>query len=84
MREIINIFLLKRVLSEAELRNLLPANCFLSDFESLGKAFEKAKKVVEAEGIPRFYVRCLTELEDFVAEVKFFHNLFLHVLLSVQ
>ena len=43
---------------------------FLSDFEDLCKAFEKAKKVVEKEGMPRFYIRCLVELEDFVAEVS--------------
>ncbi|KAL4224197.1 Eukaryotic translation initiation factor 3 subunit C [Mactra antiquata] len=40
----------------------------LSEFESLMKAFDKAKKVVEKEGIPRFYIRTLAELEDFVAE----------------
>ncbi|XP_060568402.1 eukaryotic translation initiation factor 3 subunit C-like [Ruditapes philippinarum] len=40
----------------------------LSDFESLCKAFDKAKKVVEKEGIPRFYIRTLSELEDFVSE----------------
>jgi len=41
----------------------------LTDFEALGKAYDKAKKVVEKEGvIPRFYVRCLVELEDFVNE----------------
>lgn len=40
----------------------------LSDFEALGKAFDKSKKVVEREGIPRFYIRTLADLEDFVAE----------------
>ncbi|XP_053376281.1 eukaryotic translation initiation factor 3 subunit C-like isoform X2 [Mercenaria mercenaria] len=40
----------------------------LSDFESLCKAFDKAKKVVEKEGIPRFYIRTLSELEEFVSE----------------
>ena len=34
------------------------------------KAFEKAKKIVDAEGIPSFYIRCLMELEDFVTEVR--------------
>ena len=42
-----------------------------ADFENLGKAFEKAKKVVEKEGTPRFYIRALVELEDFVAVVRF-------------
>ncbi|KAK2168655.1 hypothetical protein LSH36_15g12053 [Paralvinella palmiformis] len=40
----------------------------LDDFEDLGKAYEKAKKIVEKEGIPRFYIRALVELEDFVIE----------------
>ena len=39
------------------------------DFESLCKAYVKAKKVVDKEGIPRFYIRNLVELEDFVTEV---------------
>ena len=39
-------------------------------FESLQKAFSKAKTVVEKEGAtPRFYIRSLVELEDFVKEV---------------
>jgi len=40
----------------------------LTDFEDLGKAYDKSKKVVEKEGNPRFYIRCLVELEDFVSE----------------
>lgn len=40
----------------------------LTDFEGLGKCFDKARKVVDREGIPRFYVRCLVELDDFVNE----------------
>ena len=43
---------------------------FLVEFENLGKAFTKAKTVVDKEGIPQFYIRCLTELEDFVKEVR--------------
>ena len=39
-------------------------------FESLQKAFAKAKSVVEKEGsTPKFYIRSLVELEDFVKEV---------------
>lgn len=41
-----------------------------ADFEQLGKAYEKARKVVEKEGVPRFYIRCLVELDDFVSEVR--------------
>lgn len=40
-----------------------------ADFEALTKAYDKAKKVIDKEGIPRFYIRTLVELEDFVAEV---------------
>ena len=43
---------------------------FPIEFENLGKAFSKAKAVVDKEGIPQFYIRSLTELEDFVKEVK--------------
>ena len=45
------------------------------EFENLGKAFSKAKTVVDKEGIPQFYIRCLTELEDFVKEVSNFNVL---------
>ena len=42
--------------------------------ESLQKAFAKAKSVVEKEGAtPRFYIRSLVELEDFVKEVGKLH-----------
>ena len=41
-----------------------------TDFEELGRAYEKARKVVENEGIPKFYVAMLVELEDFINEVK--------------
>ena len=45
----------------------------LSGFESLQKAFQKAKPVVEKEGTtPWFYVRSLVELEDFVKDVRVF------------
>lgn len=40
----------------------------LESFEDLGKAFDKAKKVVQETGIPKFYIKCLAELEDFVSE----------------
>ncbi|CAG5123359.1 unnamed protein product, partial [Candidula unifasciata] len=40
----------------------------LTDFESLTRAFEKARKVIDKEGVPRFYIRTLVELEDFINE----------------
>jgi|UniRef100_A0A914Q7M2 translation initiation factor 3 subunit C len=40
----------------------------LTGFESISKAFDKAKTVMNREGltIPRFYIRYLVELEDFI------------------
>ena len=47
----------------------------LSGFESLQKAFQKAKPVVEKEGTtPWFYIRSLVELEDFVRDVRVLHS----------
>ncbi|PAA58436.1 hypothetical protein BOX15_Mlig025805g1 [Macrostomum lignano] len=40
----------------------------LTDFEELVKKFEKSKKVIEAEGVPNFYIKCIAELEDFTNE----------------
>jgi hypothetical protein len=36
------------------------------EFDNLGKEFEKAKKVVDKEGIPVFYIRICYVLEQFV------------------
>ena len=48
-------------------------------FESLQKAFAKAKSVVEKEGAtPRFYIRSLVELEDFVKEVGKYMYMYTH------
>ncbi|XP_061300504.1 eukaryotic translation initiation factor 3 subunit C-like, partial [Pezoporus flaviventris] len=41
----------------------------LEDFELLGRAFAKAKGVLERDGPPRFYIRILADLEDYLAEV---------------
>ena len=41
----------------------------LEDFEELDRAFRKSQKVIENEGFPRFLVRCLVDLEDFVSEI---------------
>ncbi|CAD5114851.1 DgyrCDS3887 [Dimorphilus gyrociliatus] len=43
----------------------------LSTFEDLSRVFEKSKKVIEREGlpIPRFFLKCLTETEDFINKV---------------
>ncbi|KAK3595722.1 hypothetical protein CHS0354_025344 [Potamilus streckersoni] len=49
-------------------KNIKDMCAILSDFENLGKAFEKAKKVVDKEGVPRFYVKILVELDDFINE----------------
>lgn len=44
----------------------------LSSFEELTRAYQKALPVItkEENGItPKFYIRCLTELEDFISDV---------------
>lgn len=43
-------------------------NKLLLCFENLGKSYEKARTVMARENltIPRFYIRYLAELEDFV------------------
>lgn len=45
---------------------------FLKGFEDLQKAYVKALPVITKEEngqTPRFYIRCLVELEDFINEV---------------
>lgn len=41
----------------------------LDDFESLTKLHIKSKAVILKEGTPRFYIRCLAETDDFIAEM---------------
>uniref|UniRef100_UPI00358E5102 eukaryotic translation initiation factor 3 subunit C-like n=1 Tax=Myxine glutinosa TaxID=7769 RepID=UPI00358E5102 len=41
----------------------------LEEFENLGKAFIKAKGIIDKEGIPRFYTRILADTETFVQEI---------------
>lgn len=40
----------------------------LEEFDTLTKAFAKSLKVIEKEGVPVFYIRCLVEIEDFIAQ----------------
>ena len=57
---------------------------FVIVFESLQKAFAKAKSVVEKEGAtPKFYIRSLVELEDFVKEVTY-TCIYMHVRMIVR
>ena len=37
----------------------------LTDFEELTKSFEKARKTIEVDGVLKFYIRVVAELEDF-------------------
>ena len=41
----------------------------LEEFELLGRAYAKARGVLDKEGVPRFYVRLLADLEDYLNEV---------------
>ena len=44
---------------------------FFAGFETLQKAFQKAKTVIVKEGTtPIFYVRTLVQLEDFIQSVS--------------
>jgi len=38
----------------------------LTEYENLTKGYEKAKTVVEKEGIPNFYIKILSDLEDYI------------------
>ncbi|EMP39464.1 Eukaryotic translation initiation factor 3 subunit C [Chelonia mydas] len=40
----------------------------LEEFELLGKAYGKAKSIVDKEGVPRFYIRILADLEQYLNE----------------
>lgn len=46
-----------------------------TSFEELLRIYQKAKNVLQTgENAPRFYIRCLVELEEFVNEVRFHHH----------
>lgn len=38
----------------------------LTEYENLTKGFDKAKAVVDKEGVPKFYIKILADLEDYV------------------
>ncbi|XP_043940995.1 eukaryotic translation initiation factor 3 subunit C [Protopterus annectens] len=41
----------------------------LEEFEQLWKAFQKSKTIVDKEGIPKFYIRILADLEEYLNEI---------------
>ncbi|CAI9534106.1 unnamed protein product [Staurois parvus] len=41
----------------------------LEEFEQLGKAYIKSKNIIDKEGVPRFYIRLLSDLEDYLNEL---------------
>jgi len=41
-------------------------NTIHADFDKLNKQYQKASSVIQKEGIPRFYIKTLVMLEDFV------------------
>lgn len=43
-----------------------------TEYENLTKEYDKSKNVVEREGIPNFYVKCLADLEDYLQQVCLF------------
>uniref|UniRef100_UPI00398EDF53 eukaryotic translation initiation factor 3 subunit C-like protein n=1 Tax=Pristiophorus japonicus TaxID=55135 RepID=UPI00398EDF53 len=62
--ELMNI--IKTIRNAMKIRDM--AKC-LEEFEVLGKAYFKSKSIVDKEGIPKFYIRILVDLEDMVNEV---------------
>ncbi|TPX69786.1 hypothetical protein SpCBS45565_g02134 [Spizellomyces sp. 'palustris'] len=39
-----------------------------NEFEKLNKAYSKANAIIQREGVPRFYIRAIVQLEDFLKE----------------
>ncbi|KAM4697511.1 eukaryotic translation initiation factor 3 subunit C-like protein isoform 2-T2 [Rhinophrynus dorsalis] len=58
--------LIKTIRNAMKIRDI--SKC-LEEFEQLGKAYSKAKNIVDKEGVPRFYIRLLSDLEDYVNEI---------------
>jgi len=64
---------LKKTIRQARnARNIKDISKLVTCFETLSKSYEKTKNVMARENltIPRFYIRYLTELEDFVNEQR--------------
>lgn len=60
--------LIKQIRNHKKIKDM---SKMLTGFEDLTRAFTKARSVIdkqEAGVIPKFYLRCLVEMEDFIAE----------------
>jgi translation initiation factor 3 subunit C len=42
---------------------------FHVEFDKLTKQMNKAQAIISRDGVPRFYIKCLTDLEDFLKVV---------------
>lgn len=54
------------------IKRIFVTNLIILGFEDLMRAYQKALPVITKEELgqtPRFYVRCLVEMEDFISEV---------------
>ncbi|XP_006009999.1 eukaryotic translation initiation factor 3 subunit C [Latimeria chalumnae] len=58
--------LIKTIRNAMKIRDM--TKC-LEEFELLGKAFMKSKSIVDKEGVPKFYIRILVDLEDYLNEL---------------
>ncbi|XP_069044497.1 eukaryotic translation initiation factor 3 subunit C isoform X2 [Lepisosteus oculatus] len=58
--------LIKTIRNAMKIRDM--AKC-LEEFEQLCRAFLKSKTIVDKEGVPRFYIRLLADLEDYLNEL---------------
>ncbi|XP_030629075.1 eukaryotic translation initiation factor 3 subunit C [Chanos chanos] len=58
--------LIKTIRNAMKIRDM--AKC-LEEFEQLCRAFLKSKTVVDKEGVPKFYIRLLADLEDYLNQL---------------
>lgn len=58
--------LIKTIRNAMKIRDM--SKC-LEEFEQLCRAFVKSKNIVDKEGVPKFYIRLLADLEDYLNQV---------------
>ncbi|TSK14503.1 Eukaryotic translation initiation factor 3 subunit C [Bagarius yarrelli] len=58
--------LIKTIRNAMKIRDM--AKC-LEEFEQLCRAFLKSKAIVDKEGVPKFYIRLLADLEDYLNQL---------------
>lgn len=46
--------------------NINDISKIMTEYENLTRDYEKSKNVIQKEGVPNFYVKCLADLEDYI------------------